>query len=108
MDAITPSLGSSNNQLNSSFLQVYIPDYSVRALSDLQFVKISRQQYQNALMASRMDKTPQSSDSENTKIELTLTELHDGLPDETANLLNEQNCVTHTKANHSLHNEGAI
>lgn len=38
--------------------------------------KISRQQYQNALMASRMDKTPQSSDSENTKIELTLTELH--------------------------------
>ncbi|XP_008142478.2 metal transporter CNNM2 isoform X2 [Eptesicus fuscus] len=108
IDAITPSLGSSNNQLNSSFLQVYIPDYSVRALSDLQFVKISRQQYQNALMASRMDKTPQSSDSENTKIELTLTELHDGLPDETANLLNEQNCVTHTKANHSLHNEGAI
>ncbi|KAM7072597.1 metal transporter CNNM2 isoform 1-T1 [Molossus nigricans] len=108
IDAITPSLGSSNNQLNSSFLQVYIPDYSVRALSDLQFVKISRQQYQNALMASRMDKTPQSSDSENTKIELTLTELHDGLPDETANLLTEQNCVTHTKANHSLHNEGAI
>ncbi|XP_054437414.1 metal transporter CNNM2 isoform X2 [Pteronotus mesoamericanus] len=108
IDAITPTLGSSNNQLNSSFLQVYIPDYSVRALSDLQFVKISRQQYQNALMASRMDKTPQSSDSENTKIELTLTELHDGLPDETANLLNEQNCVTHTKANHSLHNEGAI
>ncbi|XP_010969275.2 metal transporter CNNM2 isoform X2 [Camelus dromedarius] len=108
IDAITPTLGSSNNQLNSSFLQVYIPDYSVRALSDLQFVKISRQQYQNALMASRMDKTPQSSDSENTKIELTLTELHDGLPDETANLLNEQNCVTHSKANHSLHSEGAI
>ncbi|XP_044521466.1 metal transporter CNNM2 isoform X3 [Gracilinanus agilis] len=97
-----------NNQLNSSFLQVYVPDYSVRALSDIQFVKITRQQYQNALMASRMDKTPQSSDSENTKIELTLTELHDGLPDETANLLNEQNCVTHSKANHSLHSEGAI
>ncbi|KAL1788541.1 metal transporter CNNM2 isoform X1 [Sigmodon hispidus] len=108
IDAMTPTLGSSNNQLNSSFLQVYIPDYSVRALSDLQFVKISRQQYQNALMASRMDKTPQSSDSENTKIELTLTELHDGLPDETANLLNEQNCVSHNKANHSLHSEGAI
>ncbi|XP_047559409.1 metal transporter CNNM2 isoform X2 [Lutra lutra] len=108
IDAVAPALGTSNNQLNSSFLQVYIPDYSVRALSDLQFVKISRQQYQNALMASRMDKTPQSSDSENTKIELTLTELHDGLPDETANLLNEQNCVTHNKANHSLHSEGAI
>ncbi|KAI1236235.1 hypothetical protein IHE44_0001513 [Lamprotornis superbus] len=101
IDAVTPTLGSSNNQLNASFLQVYVPDYSVKALTDIQFVKISRQQYQNALMASRMDKTPQSSDSENTKIELTLTELHDGLPDETANLLNEQNCVTHNKPNHT-------
>ncbi|NXG63581.1 CNNM2 protein, partial [Hemiprocne comata] len=108
IDAVTPTLGSSNNQLNASFLQVYVPDYSVKALTDIQFVKISRQQYQNALMASRMDKTPQSSDSENTKIELTLTELHDGLPDETANLLSEQNCVTHNKPNHSMHSEGAI
>ena len=41
IDAVTPTLGSSSNQLNSSFLQVYIPDYSVRALSDLQFVKVS-------------------------------------------------------------------
>ena len=40
IDAVTPTLGSSNNQLNSAFLQVYIPDYSVRALSDLQFVKV--------------------------------------------------------------------
>uniref|UniRef100_A0A8D0H4K9 Metal transporter n=1 Tax=Sphenodon punctatus TaxID=8508 RepID=A0A8D0H4K9_SPHPU len=108
IDAVTPTLGSSNNQLNASFLQVYVPDYSVKALTDIQYVKISRQQYQNALMASRMDKTPQSSDSENTKIELTLTELRDGLPDETANLLNEQNCVTHNKSNHSMHSEGAI
>ncbi|KAG8551614.1 hypothetical protein GDO81_004182 [Engystomops pustulosus] len=108
IDAVTPTLGSSNNQLNSSFLQVYIPDYSVRAVTDVQFVKITRQQYQNALMASRMDKTPQSSDSENTKIEMTLTELHDGLADETANLLNEQNCVSHNKSNHSMHNEGPI
>uniref|UniRef100_A0A803SYA6 Metal transporter n=1 Tax=Anolis carolinensis TaxID=28377 RepID=A0A803SYA6_ANOCA len=108
IDAVTPTIGNSNNQLNSSFVQVYVPDYSVRAVSDIQYVKISRQQYQNALMASRMDKTPQSSDSETTKIELTLTELHDGLPDEMANLLNEQNCVTHNKSNHSMHSEGAI
>ncbi|KAE8590478.1 hypothetical protein XENTR_v10018079 [Xenopus tropicalis] len=108
IDAVTPTLGNSNNQLNASFLQVYIPDYSVRAITDMQFVKITRQQYQNALMASRMDKTPQSSDSENTKIDMTLTELHDGLADETANLLNEQNCVTHNKSNHSMHNEGPI
>ncbi|MBN3297197.1 CNNM2 protein, partial [Amia calva] len=109
IDAITPTLGSSNNQLNASFLQVYVPDYSVRAITDLQYIKITRQQYQNALMASRMDKTPQSSDSENIKIELTLTELHDGLPDEMANLLNEQqNCVAHNKSNHTMHNEGSI
>ncbi|KAG9350511.1 hypothetical protein JZ751_026877 [Albula glossodonta] len=107
IDAITPTLGSSNNQLNA-FLQVYVPDYSVRALSDLQYIKVTRQQYQNALMASRMDKTPQSTDGEYTKIELTLTELHDGLPDETANLLNQQqNCVAHSKPNHTMHNEGA-
>uniref|UniRef100_A0A8C9Y5V4 Metal transporter n=1 Tax=Sander lucioperca TaxID=283035 RepID=A0A8C9Y5V4_SANLU len=36
--AITPTLGSSNNQLNS-FLQIYVPDYSVRARTDLQFIK---------------------------------------------------------------------
>lgn len=40
IDAITPTLGSSNNQLNS-FLQIYVPDYSVRARSDLQFIKVS-------------------------------------------------------------------
>ncbi|XP_038677277.1 metal transporter CNNM2-like isoform X2 [Scyliorhinus canicula] len=106
IDSIASQMGSNNSQLNS-LLQVYVPDYSVRALSDLQFIKITRQHYQNALMASIMDKTPQSSDSENTKIELTLNELHDHLPDETANLLNEQNCVTH-KSNHSMHNEGTI
>ncbi|XP_043568974.1 metal transporter CNNM2-like isoform X1 [Chiloscyllium plagiosum] len=106
IDSITSQMGSNNSQLNS-LLQMYVPDYSVRALTDLQFVKITRQHYQNALMASIMDKTPQSSDSENTKIELTLNELHDHLPDETANLLNEQNCVSH-KSNHSMHNEGTI
>uniref|UniRef100_UPI00398E727F metal transporter CNNM2-like isoform X4 n=1 Tax=Pristiophorus japonicus TaxID=55135 RepID=UPI00398E727F len=106
IDSIASQMGSNNSQLNS-LLQVYVPDYSVRALTDLQFVKITRQHYQNALMASIMDKTPQSSDSENTKIELTLNELHDHLPDETANLLNEQNCVTH-KSNHSMHNKSTI
>lgn len=40
IEAVTPTLGSGNNQLGSSFLQVYVPDYSVRALSDLQFVKV--------------------------------------------------------------------
>ncbi|XP_051240304.1 metal transporter CNNM2 isoform X2 [Dicentrarchus labrax] len=131
IDAITPTLGSSNNQLNS-FLQIYVPDYSVRARSDLQFIKVTRQQYQNAVMASRMDKTPQSTDSEFTKIELTLTELHDGVEtpavvtttasttsttpavsvvvaNETSHLLNQQqNCVGLSRSNHSAHNEGPI
>lgn len=129
IDAITPTLGSSNNQLNS-FLQIYIPDYSVRARSDLQFMKVTRQQYQNAVMASRMDKTPQSTDSEFTKIELTLTELHDevetapvvptststtsstpaiAVSNESSHLLNQQqNCVSLNRSNHSAHNEGPI
>ncbi|XP_060947293.1 metal transporter CNNM2 isoform X3 [Limanda limanda] len=109
IDAITPTLGSSNNQLNS-FLQIYVPDYSVRARSDLQFIKITRQQYQNAVMASRMDKTPQSTDNEFTKIELTLTELHDAVETSaTSHLLNpQQNCVGLSKSNHSAHNEAPI
>uniref|UniRef100_A0A667XLK7 Metal transporter n=1 Tax=Myripristis murdjan TaxID=586833 RepID=A0A667XLK7_9TELE len=130
IDAITPTLGSSNNQLNA-FLQIYVPDYSVRASSDLQYIKVTRQQYQNALMASRMDKTPQSTDSEFTKIELTLTELHDGVEtpavtttatttsttstvaiavaNETSHLLSQQqNCVGLSRSNHSAHNEGPI
>uniref|UniRef100_A0A672PKK1 Metal transporter n=1 Tax=Sinocyclocheilus grahami TaxID=75366 RepID=A0A672PKK1_SINGR len=108
IEAITPSLGSSNHQLNA-FLQMYVPDYSVRALSDVQYIKVTRQQYQNAIMASRMDKTPQSSESEYTKIEITLTDLHDGVTDETATLFNQtQNCVAHNKTNHTGHSEGAI
>ncbi|XP_009290541.2 metal transporter CNNM2 isoform X1 [Danio rerio] len=108
IEVITPSLGSSNNQLNA-FLQIYVPDYSVRAVSDVQYIKVTRQQYQNAVMASRIDKTPQSSESEYTKIEMTLTELHDGLTDETTTLFNQtQNCVVHNKSNHTGHSEGPI
>ncbi|XP_016132340.1 metal transporter CNNM2-like isoform X1 [Sinocyclocheilus grahami] len=103
LEAVTPTLGSSNNQLNS-FLQVYVPDYSVRAASDLLYIKVTRQQYQNALMASRMDKTPQSTDSEFTKIELTFTEHQDGPLDESATLLT----TNAHKPNHTAHNDGGI
>ncbi|XP_077427874.1 metal transporter CNNM2 isoform X1 [Vanacampus margaritifer] len=120
IDAITPTLGSSNNQLNS-FLQIYVPDYSVRACSDLYFLKVTRQQYQNAVMASRMDKTPQSTDSEFTKIEFTLndtpaaftgsaaptTAMTVVLTNEGSHLLNQQyNCVS--RSNHSGQHEGLI
>ncbi|KAM9345155.1 metal transporter CNNM1 [Symphorus nematophorus] len=41
---------------------VYLPDYSVRQLTDLQIIKISRNHYQNALTATRMDSSPQTPD----------------------------------------------
>uniref|UniRef100_G1P8Z7 Metal transporter n=2 Tax=Myotis TaxID=9434 RepID=G1P8Z7_MYOLU len=55
--------GGSNTQLCSSN-NLYTPDYSVHILSDVQFVKITRQQYQNALTACHMDNSPQSPDME--------------------------------------------
>nr|ABI34706.5 cyclin-like protein 1 [Mus musculus] len=56
--------GGSNTQLYSSSNNLYTPDYSVHILSDVQFVKITRQQYQNALTACHMDSSPQSPDME--------------------------------------------
>ncbi|XP_077586115.1 metal transporter CNNM1 [Stigmatopora nigra] len=38
----------------------YLPDYSVRQLTDLQIIKIIRAHYQNALTATRMDSSPQT------------------------------------------------
>ena len=60
-------------------------------------------------MASRMDKTPQSTDSEFTKIELTLTEHQDGPGGESATLLiQQQNSTMAHKFNHTVHGDGAI
>uniref|UniRef100_A0A8C6A9K5 Metal transporter n=1 Tax=Marmota marmota marmota TaxID=9994 RepID=A0A8C6A9K5_MARMA len=56
--------GGSNTQLYSSSNNLYTPDYSVHILSDVQFVKVTRQQYQNALTACHMDSSPQSPDME--------------------------------------------
>ncbi|XP_062850883.1 metal transporter CNNM2a isoform X2 [Trichomycterus rosablanca] len=108
LEAITPTLASSNNQLNA-FLQIYVPDYSVRAASDLLYIKVTRQQYQNALMASRLDKTPQSTDSEFPKIELTLTEHQDRSGGESTSLLITQHNSNNTyKSNHITHSDGTI
>ncbi|XP_029366622.1 metal transporter CNNM4 isoform X1 [Echeneis naucrates] len=114
------SISGSNSQLNNSVpLQQYTPDFYVRALSDLQFVKITRAQYQNGLIASRLDSTPQSPESGNNTTRLdqttppattantTITELGadstptENGPDETTLLLlNEQNSP-HTANHHS-------
>uniref|UniRef100_A0A3P9HHP3 Metal transporter n=1 Tax=Oryzias latipes TaxID=8090 RepID=A0A3P9HHP3_ORYLA len=42
---------------------LYLPDYSVRQLTDLQIIKITRNHYQNALTASRIDSSPQTPDA---------------------------------------------
>ncbi|XP_074856505.1 metal transporter CNNM1 [Carettochelys insculpta] len=56
--------GGSATQLYSGSNNLYTPDYSVHILCDVQFIKVTRQQYQNALAASRMDSSPQSPDVE--------------------------------------------
>ncbi|XP_023676382.2 metal transporter CNNM1 [Paramormyrops kingsleyae] len=53
--------GGSSGQLNCSS-GAYLPDYTVRQLTDLQIIKITRSHYQNALTATRMDSSPQTPD----------------------------------------------
>uniref|UniRef100_H3B9F4 Metal transporter n=1 Tax=Latimeria chalumnae TaxID=7897 RepID=H3B9F4_LATCH len=52
----------------SNKYSTYCPDYTVRALTDLQFIKVTRLQYVNALMASQVPTSPQSPDSVELKI----------------------------------------
>ncbi|XP_037607759.1 metal transporter CNNM3 isoform X2 [Sebastes umbrosus] len=56
----------------------YCPDYTVRALTDLQLIRVTRLQYLNALMASRVGQSP---DPPEIKI----------LPNSQTKLLNERN-----------------
>ncbi|NWR59431.1 CNNM1 protein, partial [Bucorvus abyssinicus] len=89
--------GGSTTQLHSSSNNVYTPDYSVHILCDVQFVKVTRQQYHNALVASRMDSSPQSPDMEAFDRDSTKASTTRGTPqtpkeDPTA-LLNERNSI---------------
>ncbi|CAL8248483.1 unnamed protein product [Merluccius merluccius] len=124
------SVSGSNSQLNNSSPALqYTPDFYVRALTDLQFVKITRSQYQNGLVASRQDSTPQSPESTHHASRLdnamltaaTATESHshapvENGPDETTLLLlNEQNCLAGSPrspllstANHHSQSESSI
>uniref|UniRef100_A0A8C6ZKJ4 Metal transporter n=1 Tax=Nothoprocta perdicaria TaxID=30464 RepID=A0A8C6ZKJ4_NOTPE len=97
--------GSRNNQLNVGAGPQYVADFSVRALSDLQFVKITRQEYQNGLLASRMDSCPQSPDSGASKGESGVPEKPEPAgTDETTSLLNERNCLSRRSNHSSLEN----
>uniref|UniRef100_A0A3Q4BR07 Metal transporter n=1 Tax=Mola mola TaxID=94237 RepID=A0A3Q4BR07_MOLML len=55
--------GGSMGQLNGGS-NVYLPDYSVRQLTPLQIIKITRSHYQNAVTATRMDNSPLTPDAD--------------------------------------------
>ncbi|KAF6102792.1 cyclin and CBS domain divalent metal cation transport mediator 4 [Phyllostomus discolor] len=95
LSATAPLTGSSN-QFGSSVLGQYVSDFSVRALMDLQYIKITRQQYQNGLLASRMDSSPQFPLDGCTICTENLVDKPE-LPvvDETTTLLNERNATLH-------------
>ncbi|XP_028304521.1 metal transporter CNNM2-like isoform X1 [Gouania willdenowi] len=58
---LTPTDFHSPSHISGLYpVQQYTPDFYVRALTDVQFVKITRDQYQNGLMTSRLYSTPQS------------------------------------------------
>uniref|UniRef100_A0A8C6WXH3 Metal transporter n=1 Tax=Neogobius melanostomus TaxID=47308 RepID=A0A8C6WXH3_9GOBI len=100
------SISGSNSQLNNSLPnQQYIPDFNVRALSDLQFVKITKAQYQNGLMASRLDSTPQSPESDLSGPDSNM--LENG-PDETTLLLHNEVHSTHSAPNHHSATDNSI
>ncbi|XP_062453025.1 metal transporter CNNM4 [Rhea pennata] len=104
-DSTSSPVSGSNNQLNVGAGPQYVADFSVRALTDLQFVKITRQEYQNGLMASRMDSCPQSPDSNASKVETSLPEKPEpASTDETTSLLNERNCLSRRSNHSSLEN----
>ncbi|NXL56026.1 CNNM1 protein, partial [Chordeiles acutipennis] len=94
--------GGSTTQLHSSSNNIYMPDYSVHILCDVQFVKVTRQQYHNALVASRMDSSPQSPDMEAFDRDSTKASTARGTPqtpkEDATTLLNERNSVM---CNHS-------
>ncbi|XP_009464553.1 PREDICTED: metal transporter CNNM1, partial [Nipponia nippon] len=89
--------GGSTTQLHSSSNNIYTPDYSVHILCDVQFVKVTRQQYHNALVASRMDSSPQSPDMEAFDRDSTKASTTRGTPqtpkEDATTLLNERNSV---------------
>ncbi|XP_071323025.1 metal transporter CNNM4 isoform X2 [Trachinotus anak] len=66
------SVSGSNTQIPGTPFQ-YIPDFCVRALTDLQFVKVTRAQYQNGLLASRLDSTPQSPEGSHTRLDTSVS-----------------------------------
>ncbi|XP_067909184.1 metal transporter CNNM1 isoform X2 [Heterodontus francisci] len=76
----------------------YVPDYSVRLLTDLQFVKITRMQYANAVAATQMENSPQTPEIDMAITESTSKDPTTSLSTETTNLFNEKNRVIRSKS----------
>ncbi|KAI4816920.1 hypothetical protein KUCAC02_009220 [Chaenocephalus aceratus] len=66
------SVGGSVTQIPGTPFQ-YTPDFSVRALTHLQFVKVTRAQYQNGLLASKLDSMPQSPEGSRTRLDTSMS-----------------------------------
>ncbi|XP_043087360.1 metal transporter CNNM4-like isoform X1 [Puntigrus tetrazona] len=112
------SISGSNSQLNNSPAAQYVPDFNVRALTDLQYVKVTRSQYQNGLLASKLDSTPQSPESSHIRLDpgplppltppmstianhtTALPVPRENGPDETTSLLNDKNSLSKRRPSH--------
>ncbi|XP_052423032.1 metal transporter CNNM4 isoform X2 [Carassius gibelio] len=118
------SISGSSGQLNTSPSAQYVPDFNVRALTDLQYVKVTRSQYQNGLLASKLDSTPQSPESSHIRLDpgplppltppMSTTANHttappaprENGPDETTSLLNDNNSLS--KHHNHLQNQSHL
>ncbi|XP_026130237.1 metal transporter CNNM4 isoform X2 [Carassius auratus] len=118
------SISGSSGQLNTSPSAQYVPDFNVRALTDLQYVKVTRSQYQNGLLASKLDSTPQSPESSHIRLDpgplppltppVSTTANHttappaprENGPDETTSLLNDNNSLS--KHHNHLQNQSHL
>ncbi|XP_059508958.1 metal transporter CNNM1 [Stegostoma tigrinum] len=76
----------------------YIPDYSVRLLTDVQLVKITRTQYANAIAATKLENSPQTPEPDTAITASTSKDPATSMSTETTNLFNGKNRVIRSKS----------
>ncbi|XP_072413219.1 metal transporter CNNM1 isoform X2 [Chiloscyllium punctatum] len=76
----------------------YIPDYSVRVLTDIQFVKITRAQYANALAATKLENSPLTPEPDMAISASASKDPTLSMSTETTNLLNGMNRVIRSRS----------
>ncbi|XP_072335700.1 metal transporter CNNM1 isoform X1 [Scyliorhinus torazame] len=92
----TEFAGSTPQQSLSSYN--YVPDYSVRLLTDIQFVKITRMQYANAVTATQLENSPQTPEPDMAMTESTSKDPTTSIFTETTNLSNGKKRVIRSKS----------